>query len=59
MSALIAMSTSGFIASLCIALLVLCALIAVVGTRFVRAEQRRQVRYWRLARKPVPKDDED
>lgn len=65
---LLGASTSALLAVACIALLAVCGLVAVVGTRIVRSRQRRlfrpdlrgqHLRRWRPERKPEPPKEGD
>jgi hypothetical protein len=59
MFALAASDATGALSIAAILFLAACALVAVVGTRIVRAKQKQQVRRWRLARKPPERKEKD
>jgi hypothetical protein len=59
MFALAASDATGALSIAAIVFLALCALVAVVGTRIVRAKQKQQVRRWRLERKPAQHKEKD
>lgn len=53
MSFLLLADLSAVLSISAIVLLVLCALVAIIGTRLVREKQKQEVRRWRLKRKPT------